>query len=394
MAGLVIDKSLCRGCKKCLSSCAVGALSMEGKLACVDEDACVLCGICIQSCPFKAISISKNEGDIDNLDCKGIWVFAEQQGGEALPVAYELISKGRELAEDLNEVLTVVYFAPEAKSEAEKMLLYGADRVIICEDENFANLREDIYCNKLSQLCNEYNPNILLFGATSFGRSLAPKLAAKLQTGLTADCTVLEIDKEKRLLEQTRPAFGGNLMATIVCPYHRPQMATVRPGVMQANKPKKSSDGEIITVPYDESFKSMIEIIKEKSIESETIADAEIIVAVGRGAGNAKTLAMAEELAEMLGGVIGCTRPLVDTGLCEYKYQIGQTGCSVAPKLLISCGISGAIQHLAGIANAENIIAINNDKDAAVFNVADYKIVGDCTEVLKELINSLKTAKH
>ena len=240
-------------------------------------------------------------------------------------------------------------------------------------------------------MITQYKPEILLLGATGFGRSLAPRIAARVKTGLTADCTILEIDHETGLLHQTRPAFGGNLMATIVCPGHRPQMATVRPGIMPVQDPDFSREGQIISMEYEDSIEKKIKLMEEiLAPEVKTIADAEIIVAVGRGIGSQKNMALAEKLASLIGGSLGVSRPLVDIGWGNHKNQIGQTGSSISPKLLISCGISGAIQHLAGISGAENIIAINTDPEAPIFNTAHYKVVGDCVEILKKMITSIE----
>ncbi len=387
MSGIKISQTACKGCKKCLKSCANQAIYMQDKLAVINQEACILCGLCIDACPFKAISIEKDQLNIDNSDSKGIWVFVEQNKGSILNVAYELLGKGRELADQLGEPLIAVFLAEDASSKSDLLFAYGADQVIICSDQKLAENKEDIYTNILEQLYYQYKPAIILYGATGFGRSLAPKLAARLQTGLTADCTILEI--KDQLLQQTRPAFGGNLMATIVCPNHRPQMATVRPGVMPAKEPDFKNGGQVINFPFPANLSSELQIIQELAIISDSIADAQIIIAAGRGIGNQKNMQLINKLAETLGGVIGCSRPLVDMGWCEYKYQIGQTGCSVKPKLLITCGISGAIQHLAGISNAEKIIAINSDPNAPIFNVADYKLVGDCVEIIKSLLTTL-----
>jgi len=322
----------------------------------------------------------------DTLSTGGVWVFAEYHRAAVIPVAYELLGKGRELADRLQTPLTAVLCGHGAVSCASTLIQAGADVVIVVDSPLLECRLDDDYCQILYDLVQEHNPEILLFGATSFGRSLAPRLAARLRTGLTADCTVLGIDQEKRLLLQTRPAFGGNLMATIICQQHRPQMATVRPGVMQALTPDLQRTGRIISKPYDAPASDLVQLLSSKEVTITSIAHAKTIVAVGRGIGSAKNVNYARELAELLGGELGCSRPVVDIGWCEYKHQIGQTGCVVAPDLLISCGISGAIQHLAGMANAKTIVAINSDPDAPIFELAHYKIVGDCVEMLRELI--------
>lgn len=391
MAGLIINKEKCVGCGICVKGCAAKALKVENKKAVVDEN-CVLCGICVDSCPFGAISIEKDQnGPVDISEYHGIWIFAEQQEGRVLDVAFELIGKGKMLADQKGCELTAVLLGDQLTGAAEKLISYGADRVLLCEDPILAIPSEESYSETISRLIRKEKPDILLFGATGFGRSLAPRIAARVRTGLTADCTVLGINQETGLLEQTRPAFGGNLMATIICPYHRPQMATVRPGVMPAMEPSPTRKGEIIRVHIPKAASPLVELLQKiQTGTGESIADAPIIVSAGKGIGSQKNMALVRELAALIGGSVGVTRPLVDSGWCEYKNQIGQTGCAVAPKLLIACGISGAIQHLAGIGGAKTIIAINNDPEAPIFSVAHYAVVGDCVEILKELISTLK----
>lgn len=388
MAGLKIDQEKCVGCGLCVKSCAANALNIENKKAVVNDN-CVLCGICVDSCSFQALSIEKEQSEeIDLSKYNGIWVFAEQHMGKVLPVAYELLGKGEKLARQRDCKLTALLFGKDVASEAQKLIAYGADQVLLCEDDRLADNLDENYVELFDKLLNKYKPEILLFGATGFGRSIAPRVAARVRTGLTADCTLLEIDSETGLLQQTRPAFGGNLMATIVCPNHRPQMATVRPGVMSALESNDSRKGKVIPVSMPKQEIENIELLEQiLTPEIDTIADAQIIVSAGRGIGSQKNLALVHQLAELLGGTVGVTRPLVDIGWSEYKYQIGQTGSTVAPKLLITCGISGAIQHLAGISGAETIIAINSDPDAPIFSVAHYKVVGDCVEILKKLIS-------
>jgi|LGOV01.1.fsa_nt_gb electron transfer flavoprotein alpha subunit len=391
MAGLVVDINKCVGCGICTKSCSSNALEIEGKKVTVNEN-CVLCGICIDACPFEALVIEKDDNStVDCAEYSDIWVFAEQHKGYVLPVAFELIGKGRELSKLKGCNLSVVLFGADIQSQTKELIAHGADKVYICDNEKLEKSTDERYVEIFHKLIMENKPEILILGATGFGRSLAPRIAARVGTGLTADCTVLEIDNESGLLHQTRPAFGGNLMATIVCPNHRPQMATVRPGIMAVQDADYSRKGEIISIEYEGNINEKIRIIEDiLSPEVKTIADAEVIVAVGRGIGSQKNIALAEKLASLIGGNIGVTRSLVDIGWSEYKNQIGQTGFSISPKLLISCGVSGAIQHIAGISGAENIIAINTDSDAPIFSLAHYKIVGDCVDVLKRLISLLE----
>ncbi|MEW9121906.1 MAG: electron transfer flavoprotein subunit alpha [Thermotaleaceae bacterium] len=394
MTGLKIDDKKCVACGLCVKSCPSDALGMENKKVLV-SDSCILCGICIDSCPVDAIAIEKEEKVHEELSqYKDIWVFAEQHRDKVLPVAYELLSKGKELSQKRGCKLVALLFGRSIKGEAEELLAHGADRVLVCEDEGLEHQLDAPYVDLCDRLIGEYKPEILLFGATAFGRSIAPRIAARVGTGLTADCTVLEIDEETGLLHQTRPAFGGNLMATIVCPNHRPQMATVRPGVMSVQSPAVSHQGEIIEVSLEEKKDASIEILQEiLSQKAATIGEAKIIVSAGRGIGSQKNLVLVNRLAELLGGHVGVTRPLVDIGWSQYRQQIGQTGSTVAPELLITCGISGAIQHLAGIGGAKTIIAINSDPDAPIFSMAHYKVVGDCVEIVKKLIGVLEQSK-
>lgn len=391
MSLLKINQEKCIGCSLCIKSCSTDALYIENDKAMVNDN-CILCGLCVDACPLQAISLEKKSLEtIDPSQYSGIWIFAEQHKGEVLPVVYELLGKGQKLAQKKGCKLTAVIFGTDIKSNIQNLVSYGAQQIIFCEDISLVENLDENYAELLAMLIEKHKPEILLFGATGFGRSLAPRVAAKVGTGLTADCTILEIDEETSLLQQTRPAFGGNLMATIICPNHRPQMATIRPGVMSSQKVTSCNEAELLFIAMPELKKSNIEILEEiLSHEVNSIADSEIIVSVGRGIGSPKNMNLAKRLAELIGGTVGVTRPLVDIGWSQYKNQIGQTGSVVSPKLLITCGISGAIQHLAGINNAGTIIAINNDPEAPIFSIADYKVVGDCIEILKKLIATLE----
>ncbi|MGE4484281.1 MAG: FAD-binding protein [Oscillospiraceae bacterium] len=390
MSGLKITTGLCRGCALCVKACDHGAVSIENGKAVVDSARCTLCGICVQSCVFGAILIEKADTGEGVSVGYGVWVFCEQTEGKFLPVAFELIGKGRELADELGVPLTALAAGYGLYDEARLLASAGADKVVLCDAPHLATRAEGPYSDAVSALIDERRPDIFLFGATEFGRSLAPRLAARHRTGLTADCTVLEIDRESRLLYQTRPAFGGNLMATIVTRNSRPQMVTVRPGIFKAPALHDGSD-VIIEVISPPETPSGVRLIESRPIpKGFSIADADVIISAGRGIGSKKNLKLVYELAELIGASVGVSRPLVDMGWCDYKHQIGQTGLSVSPKLLIACGISGAIQHLAGIGGAETIVAINSDPDAQIFSVADYKLVGDCTEILNALIESVR----
>ncbi|MBQ7255061.1 MAG: electron transfer flavoprotein subunit alpha [Oscillospiraceae bacterium] len=388
--GIVIDKSLCIGCGTCLGACGSGALEMTDEGFAAVNDQCVMCGMCVDACPVGAIELKKDVGDNDISAYHGIWVFAQQSEGEILPVAFELLGKGRELADSLGEALTAVCFGSNVKNP-EKLIHAGADSVLLADDASLAFPMDLPYADLLTNLIHERKPAIVLYGATAFGRSMAPRVAATVGTGLTADCTILEIDEETKLLRQTRPAFGGNLMATIICPNTRPQMATVCLGVMPALEPNTARTGNIERLQIKPQQFDAVKLLNTISeITGDNIIDYDILVVAGKGVGSKENMKIVKRLAELLGGNYGVSRPLVDAGWAEYQHQIGQTGCSVSPKLLISVGVSGAIQHLSGIGGAQTVVAVNTDPDAPIFGVADYAIVGDCIEFMQEMIAQLE----
>ncbi|ABB14632.1 electron transfer flavoprotein subunit alpha/FixB family protein [Carboxydothermus hydrogenoformans] len=318
------------------------------------------------------------------MHAQGVWVFVEHLGGEIAPVTFELLGKGRELADDLETELAAVLLGDGVRDFAEQLFRYGADKVYLIDDPVLKDYRTYPYAKGIVKLAQKYTPEIILIGATTLGRDLAGVVATWLNTGLTADCTELSIDKTTRLLHQTRPAFGGNIMATILCKTARPQMATVRPRVFPLPEPKPR-----IGVVVEEELGILEEEVPTRIIKYEEekgpgvyLDKAEIIVAGGRGLGSKKNFRLVEELAEVLGGVVGASRPAVEAGWVPYAHQIGQTGQTVRPKLYIACGISGAVQHLVGMQMSEVIVAINNDPNAPIFNIATYGIVGDILEVL------------
>ncbi len=394
MPGIIINQDKCVGCGLCVDACPFGAIVMENGKARIIDDKCTLCGACVSACNFEAIELLPDERKVDDSlsQYKGVWVFAEQKNGKPINVVYELIGKGRELADDLGVELSGVILGNEISDGARKLIEYGADKVYAVEDTSLANFNDESYADIFTQLIVKYKPEIVLMGATTYGRSLAPRVASRLNTGLTADCTELQIDKEKRLLLQTRPAFGGNLMATIICPDTRPQMATVRPKVMKPLEPDSSRTGEIIypevTIPRD--LKTKVKEVVSSVMEMVNLTEADIIVAGGRGLGEASNFKLIEELARVLGGAVGASRATVDAGWIEYSHQVGQTGKTVSPKVYFACGISGAVQHLAGMSSSDTIIAINKNPDAPIFNVATFGIVGDVLEVVPALIREFK----
>lgn len=326
-------------------------------------------------------------------DFKGVWVFIEQIEGKIATVSWELMGKGRELAKKLGVGLTGVLLGHNVAALAQEAIFYGADKVYLIDDPVLKDYRTGAYQHGIVSLVRKYKPEVFLIGATSLGRDLSGAVATELQTGLTADCTGLEIDPETRLLEQTRPAFGGNIMATIYCADSRPQMATVRPRVMKMPERDISCKGEIIQEPLGLAEKEIktrrVDFVKDVG-GALHLADADVIVAGGRGLGDPKNFSLLEELALSIGGIVGSSRPPVDAGWIEYPHQVGQTGQTVRPKVYIAVGISGAIQHLVGMQNSDVIVAINKDPEAPIFKVAHYGIVGDLFEIIPALTKAFK----
>ena len=323
---------------------------------------------------------------------KDIWVFAEQRQGKITPVVIELLGEGRKLADTKGIKLNAILLGKDVNGLAEELIAYGAETVYVADDPLLENFTTDGYTKVIVDAVNEIKPEIVLIGATNIGRDLAPRIASRLNTGLTADCTKLEIDPEDGKIKQTRPAFGGNIMATIICPDARPQMSTVRPGVMDKAVRNDDNKGNIVPLKYDikesDIRTKIIEIVK-RAVEKVSLTDANIIVSGGLGLQNADGFKLIEELADKLGGVVGSSRAAVDAGWIDKSHQVGQTGTTVKPNLYIACGISGAIQHLAGMKESSIIVAINKDPDAPIFSVADYGIVGDLYKVIPEIISEI-----
>ncbi len=328
---------------------------------------------------------------------RGVWVFAEQRDGEIQKVSLELLGKGRELADQLETKLTAVLLGNHIKNSASELIYYGADEVIVVEDALLDIYTTEPYTKVLTEIINENKPEIILMGATALGRDLAPRVSARIHTGLTADCTTLEIEEETNHLLMTRPAFGGNIMATIICPDHRPQMSTVRPGVMIKLERDESRRGDIVevtsTLTKEDMNVEIIEVVKETK-QKKKIEEAEVLISGGRGVGKKENFQTLELLAKELGGLVSGSRAVVDNGWIERDYQVGQTGKTVRPNLYIACGISGAIQHVTGMEESELIVAINKNASAPIFELADVGIVGDVEKVLPAVIDELRLLKQ
>jgi len=353
---------------------------------------CQLCRACLSVCPEGAISEVKEASDTkETAQGKGVWVFAEQREGKIAGVSLELLGAGRGLAQKLSTDLAAVLFGGTAE-DAQELIRWGADKVFYCNDPLMSTFNDEPYAALLSKLISEQKPEVVLTGATPIGRSFFPRVAAKLRAGLTADCTSLEVDEETKNLLQIRPAFGGNIMATIFCPHARPQMATVRPRVMKKGEYDPSRKGEVVPVSAKgiASRTKVLETVKEVSETAINLQDANIIVAGGRGMGGEKGFQLLYELAEVLGASVAASRAAVDEGWIPYRHQVGQTGKTVGPKLYIACGISGAVQHLAGMNTARVIVAINKDPSAPIFGVANYGIAGDLYQVVPALTAQLR----
>jgi electron transfer flavoprotein alpha subunit len=330
-------------------------------------------------------------------DYKGVWVFAEQRDGELQKVALELVGKGRDIADKLGTTLTAVLLGENVNDMAENLTAHGADKVLAVDNSLLKHYSTDAYTKVICDLVNEKKPEILLVGATFIGRDLGPRIASRIKTGLTADCTGLDIDPETRHLQMTRPAFGGNLMATIECANNRPQMSTVRPGVFEKLPVDSSRKLEIerANVELKESdIRTKVEEVVKMCKQCADIGEADILVSGGRGMGNGENFKLLQELADVLGGVISSSRAAVDSGWVDKALQVGQTGKTVRPKLYIACGISGAIQHLAGMSDSDYIIAINKDEDAPIMKVADLGVVGDLFKIIPEMIEQVKTIQN
>ena len=393
---ITIDQELCNGCRRCIKICPYGGVELrEGKAELTDR--CTACGACIEVCKVGAIRSDIKEKEIpDFSDYKGVWVFAEQRDGVISRVSFELLGLGQTLAHELNHELSAVLLGYDVAHVTDELGEFGAQTIYLAQHKHLAQYQTNPYATVLSGMVSEHKPCIVLIGASTIGRDLAPRVSMRLNLGLTADCTELTIDPEDGSLLQTRPAFGGNVMATIKTPFSRPQMATVRPGVMEAKKRDGMKPCRVVEktvkVLDKDRLTEVLEAVRQKK-GGVNLCDATVIVAGGRGVGSKQGLECVFSLAEALGGEVAGTRMVIEEGWLPADRQVGQTGQTVRPELYIACGISGAIQHRAGMLGSRYVIAINTDERAPIFEVADWGIVGNLHEIIPPLASALRARK-
>jgi len=395
---LEIDKDKCIGCGGCIDACPFGALSLVDNMVVVN-DKCTACGACLLACPVHALNLPQERPQeaAENLAAySGVLVWVEQFNGRTGSISVEMLGQGRKLADQRKVALTACVLGHNVEHIAKEAISFGADRVFWVDDPSLAAYSPAPYASTLINLVREYKPEIFLLGASSRGRDLAGSVASILYTGLTADCTGLDIDPENGLLLQTRPAFGGNIMATIICANHRPQMATVRHRVFEMPVADSQRQGQVIAIKAAMSAEQITTHVVDSILEKDKVnlADARIIVAGGRGVGGPAGFETIRKLADALGGAVGSSRAAVDAGWISYAHQVGQTGRTVRPDLYIACGISGQIQHLAGMKTSKVIVAINKNPDAPIFNIANYGIVGDLFQIVPALTEQFKKKLH
>ena len=373
----------CVFCGLCVKSCPFGAITQKERKTTpvIDLQKCTLCGSCVESCKFDAIWMkAKSAASIDLAAYKDVWVFAEQHDGEIQSITFELLGEGRKLADSLGMKLCAVLLGSKIEAKCQDLIARGADKVYLVDRPELAHFQDESYANVLIDLVKRHKPNVFLCGASTIGRSLVSRVAVRVNAGLTADCTALAIDPKTKNLLQTRPAFGGNIMATIETPNARPQMATVRHKVMKEAEANPARKGEVSMQTIEEvllqSRAKRLKFVPEVETTM-NIAEANIIVSGGRGLQTSENFALLRELADVIGGGVGASRAAVDSNWIPYSHQVGQTGKTVCPKIYIAVGISGQIQHLAGMQSSDIIVAINKDPDAPIFKVATYGIVGD-----------------
>ncbi|MGY5858114.1 MAG: electron transfer flavoprotein subunit alpha [Candidatus Thorarchaeota archaeon] len=388
------DPDKCTGCGLCLKVCNFGAIEKDGDIVKFDMNKCVYCGSCEEVCPEDAIHIERRKFDKSQVkEYHDVWVFCETNEGRLRSVALELVTEGRVLADALGEKLIAVIIGHEIENHTDTLIHQGADKVIVVDDKMFADYTTDAYTIAMTSLIAPRKPAIVLFGATGNGRDLAPRVSARMGVGCTADCTGLEIDDERQLV-QTRPAFGGNVIAEIITPARRPQISTVRPNVFKPDEPNTSRTGEVEKVDIQISPVQVRTRVLEKVSEAvegmKSVEEADIIVCSGRGIKDPANLSLPKELADLLDAAVGGSRPIVDLGWLPPTQQVGQSGRTVCPKLYFALGISGQIQHLAGMSSSDIIVAINKDPEAPIFSSSDFGITGDIFTILPELISEIK----
>ncbi len=404
IAEILSDK--CIACQICIGECPVGAieLSPDG-VAVIDPEVCVGCGKCADVCPVEAVAFDqskrkkvKKKEKPKKPQAAGniVAVFIETRNQKGAGVSWELVGKARGLADKLQAKVAGLVLGSQVREVCNQAGAYGCDQVHVLEHEALNRYVSGIYGHALSGVVRKIQPEIMLIGATGLGRDLAGVVATHLRTGLTADCTGLDIEEETGLLLMTRPTFGGNIMATIFCENHRPQMSTVRPKVFPLPGFDENRDWELVEHDFEPpagNYPELIEFIEEKSLMGVDITEYPVLIVAGKGACSPQAFAILEELAQLLNGVVACSRPVVESGLMPYERQVGQTGKTVAPKLYIGVGVSGAIQHRVAIQGAQRIMAINNDAEAPIFQVADVGIVGDASVIIPELISQIQSRK-
>ncbi len=389
----IVDEEKCIACGECVEVCPVEAIEIVDEMAQVD-DTCTLCGLCVDSCDYQAIGLPQvPTADIDDIESyEGVWVVAEHHNGEVQSVSFELLGAGRKLADKLQVELAAVLIGDQLQDKAKQLIGYGADKVYLVEHPALVPFNDESHSKVLTELIKQKKPEILLAGATAMGRSFIPRVAVAVETGLTADCTGLEVG-EDGLLYQTRPAFGGNVMATILCPHRRPQMATVRPMVMKKPDFDAQRQGVVEAVsPSQEAITSRVQVLETITQTQETarLTEADVVVTGGRGLQKAENFQIIQEVALLLDAAVGATRSVVDEGWMPYSHQVGQTGKTVSPKLYMACGVSGAIQHVVGMQGSEIIVAVNKDPNAPIFDVVNYGVVADLFEFLPVFVRKVK----